>query len=133
MTTDIFCFYLQNRRIQTSQTGGQWYSDTSPFSIPWYTPWSNIFGDTNKHIWVGICKICVNQKISVLNEMKWNKILLKLEVKPKKVLLNTVNRSSCGWNFPNFHPFFMVWAKLVKFSKYLMNFPTHFRKFHKIS
>jgi hypothetical protein len=30
-----FCFYLQNRQIQTGQTGGQWYSDTSPFSIPW--------------------------------------------------------------------------------------------------
>jgi len=28
------CFYLQNRQIQTSQTGGQRYSDTSPFSIP---------------------------------------------------------------------------------------------------
>jgi hypothetical protein len=35
MSTDNFCFYLQNRPIQTSQTGGQWYSDTSPFSIPW--------------------------------------------------------------------------------------------------
>ncbi len=35
MTTDNFCFYLQNRLIETSQTGGQWYSDTSPFSIPW--------------------------------------------------------------------------------------------------
>ncbi len=35
MTSDNFCFYLQNRLIQTSQTGGQWYSDTSPFSIPW--------------------------------------------------------------------------------------------------
>ncbi len=35
MTTDDLCFYLQNRLIQTSQTGGQWYSDTSPFSIPW--------------------------------------------------------------------------------------------------
>jgi hypothetical protein len=21
--------------MQTSQTGGQWYSDASPFSIPW--------------------------------------------------------------------------------------------------
>jgi hypothetical protein len=31
----IFVFYLQNRLIQTGQTGGQWYSDTSPFSIPW--------------------------------------------------------------------------------------------------
>ncbi len=27
-------FYLQNRLIQTSQTGVQWYSDTSPYSIP---------------------------------------------------------------------------------------------------
>ncbi len=35
MTTDIFCIYLQNRLIQTSQTGGQQYSDTSSFSIPW--------------------------------------------------------------------------------------------------
>jgi hypothetical protein len=35
MTTDNFCFYLQNRLTQTSQTGGQRYSDTSPFSIPW--------------------------------------------------------------------------------------------------
>ncbi len=35
ITTDNFCFYLQNRLIQTSQTGGQQYSDTSPFSIPW--------------------------------------------------------------------------------------------------
>jgi hypothetical protein len=34
MTNDNFCFYLQNRLIQTSQTGGQQYSDTSPFSIP---------------------------------------------------------------------------------------------------
>jgi hypothetical protein len=34
MTTDKFCFHLQNRLIQTSQTGGQWYRDTSPFSIP---------------------------------------------------------------------------------------------------
>jgi hypothetical protein len=34
MTTDNFCFYLQNRLIQTSQTGGRQYSDTSPFSIP---------------------------------------------------------------------------------------------------
>jgi hypothetical protein len=34
MTANNFCFYLQNRLIQTSQTGGQWYSDTSPFSIP---------------------------------------------------------------------------------------------------
>ncbi len=35
MTTEIFCIYLQNRLIQTSQAGGQWYCDTPPFSIPW--------------------------------------------------------------------------------------------------
>ncbi len=34
MITDNFCFYLQNRQIQTSQTGGQQYRVTSPFSIP---------------------------------------------------------------------------------------------------
>ncbi len=34
MTTDHFCFHLENRLIQTSQTGGQLYSDTSPLSIP---------------------------------------------------------------------------------------------------
>ncbi len=33
MTTDNFHFYLQNRLIQTGQTGGQLYSDTSPFSV----------------------------------------------------------------------------------------------------
>jgi hypothetical protein len=34
MTTDNFLFYFQNRLIQTSQTGGQWYSDTSPLVFP---------------------------------------------------------------------------------------------------
>jgi hypothetical protein len=33
MTSDNFCFYLQNRLIQTSQTGGQWYSDTLYYSL----------------------------------------------------------------------------------------------------
>ncbi len=49
MATDNFCFYLQNRLVQTSQTGGQWYSDTSPFSIPWlnhcwFLKFNNHFG-----------------------------------------------------------------------------------------
>ncbi len=35
MTTDNFCFYSQNRQVQTYQTGGQWYSNTPPFKIPW--------------------------------------------------------------------------------------------------
>jgi len=41
MTSDNFCFYLQNRLIQTSQTGGQQYSDTFPFSIPLFEPEHN--------------------------------------------------------------------------------------------
>ncbi len=35
MRTNNFGFYLQNILIQTSQTGGQRYNETSPFSIPW--------------------------------------------------------------------------------------------------
>ncbi len=34
MTTDNFCLYLQNRLMQTSQTGGQQYNDTSPLVLP---------------------------------------------------------------------------------------------------
>ncbi len=34
MTTANFCFYLQNRLFQISQTGGQQYSDTSPLVFP---------------------------------------------------------------------------------------------------
>ncbi len=39
MTTDNFCFYLQNRIIQTSQTGGQLYSDTPPLAFPVSAVW----------------------------------------------------------------------------------------------
>jgi hypothetical protein len=38
MISNNFCFYLQNRLIQTNQTGGQQYSDISRFSIPWFQP-----------------------------------------------------------------------------------------------
>jgi hypothetical protein len=47
MATNNFCFYLQNRLIQTSQTGGQQYSDTSPFSIPWLMPLNSVFYKTD--------------------------------------------------------------------------------------
>jgi hypothetical protein len=43
MATDNFCFYLQNRQIQTSQTDGQRNSYTSPFSILWVLPSSALF------------------------------------------------------------------------------------------
>jgi hypothetical protein len=35
MIADNFSFYLQNRLIQTGQTGGQLYNDISLFSVPW--------------------------------------------------------------------------------------------------
>jgi hypothetical protein len=39
---------LQNRLIQTGQTGGQQYSDTSPFSIP--CPSANLFNRSRSAI-----------------------------------------------------------------------------------
>jgi len=72
MTTDNFCFYLQNRLFQTSQTGGQRYSDTSPFSIPCWDPCCPT-GDRNwQLIWPnckarGSWKIIFNNVIKVQN------------------------------------------------------------------
>jgi len=41
-TVGLVCFAIKNKicqlsysLFQTCQTGGQWYSETSPFSIPW--------------------------------------------------------------------------------------------------
>jgi hypothetical protein len=51
MTPEIFCFYLQNRLIQTSQTRGQQqYSDTSPFSIPCLLALATLSGATEKEM-----------------------------------------------------------------------------------
>jgi hypothetical protein len=44
----IICFYLQNRQIQTSQTGGQGYSDTSPFNIPCFGSFCLLDSDREK-------------------------------------------------------------------------------------
>ncbi len=46
-----FCFHLQNRLIQTSQTGGQQYSDTSPFSIPCSIFWTS--SENNEYLFIG--------------------------------------------------------------------------------
>ncbi len=56
MKTDNFYFYLQNRLIQTSQTGGQQYSDTSPFSIPWINSNLNTNSLTKIPITLGTAK-----------------------------------------------------------------------------
>ncbi len=47
MTTDNFCFYSQKRLIQTSQTGGQLYNDTSPFSIPCLQLWMKMWASSH--------------------------------------------------------------------------------------
>jgi hypothetical protein len=57
LTTDDFCFYLQNRLIQAGLTGGQWYSDTSPFSIPWFWP---SFHFSERHVLVTSIFLLVN-------------------------------------------------------------------------
>ncbi len=44
MTNDNFCFYLQNSLIQTSLTGGQWYSDTSPLVFPGLAYFASMLG-----------------------------------------------------------------------------------------
>ncbi len=51
MTTDNFCFYLINRLFQNSQIGGQQYSDTSSFSIPWLIYPASFFQATREQGW----------------------------------------------------------------------------------
>jgi len=54
MTTDNFCFYLQNRLIRTGQTGGQLYIDTSPFSVPCYYYHYEMFCCTGRRLEVNV-------------------------------------------------------------------------------
>jgi hypothetical protein len=63
MTTYNFCFYLQNRLIQTSQTGGQWYSDTSPFSIPCLNGQKEIFLKAKNLILISYRTVSLENKI----------------------------------------------------------------------
>jgi hypothetical protein len=62
MTIAIFCFYLKNRLIQTSQTGGQQYIDTSPFSIPCFQRTNGNGGNsywlTNSHLKLSTKQSC---------------------------------------------------------------------------
>jgi hypothetical protein len=56
MTNDIFVFILQNRLIQTSQTGGQQCSDTSPFCIPCSHLYLIFAGKAGGAYWSGATK-----------------------------------------------------------------------------
>jgi hypothetical protein len=42
MTTDNICFHLQNSLIQTSETGGQWYSPPLVFPGGDITRWQHV-------------------------------------------------------------------------------------------
>ncbi len=83
MTTDNFCFHLQNRLIQTSQTGGQQYSDTFPLVFPWSVlglplQWmvrliSNFMNSVIYFVLAEVLSnggICLGINYSVSNEMK---------------------------------------------------------------
>jgi hypothetical protein len=60
----FFCFYLQNRLIQTSPTGGQRYCKTSPFSIP-----CSLARNTN---WVGRLRTVdlLNKVVCIVKRIK---------------------------------------------------------------
>ncbi len=85
MTTDDFCFYLQNRLIQTSQAGGQWYSDTSPFSILWLkttvlapSPISfrdTLISTTKQHFW---CHFTLTSLYLLKTFRVWKSLTLSL-------------------------------------------------------
>jgi hypothetical protein len=69
MTTGNFHFYLQNRQIQTSQTGSQVYSDTLPLVFPAssvktiVTPGTNTLAYCTNRLYYGILKIHTLQKV----------------------------------------------------------------------
>ena len=85
MTTDNFCFYWQNRLIQTSQKGGQLYSDTSPFSTPWSEPPTNF--TWQEKAWV---KFSTLEMSSVMHALTMQYLPkrpnLKLKTQPKQLL-----------------------------------------------
>ena len=101
MTIDNFCFYLQNRLSQTSQTGGQWYSDTSPFSIPWHK-----YGI----IW---CRFKIDYQYSLLKSMVDKR--KKIQILKQGILKGEV--SLYGWP-----PVWLVWNQLYDNWQFLFLF-----------
>jgi hypothetical protein len=73
MTTGNFCFYLQNRLFQTSQTGGQWYNDTFP---PLVFPGSTIWTDSRPQPWYNEWSVSTTVPLqrSILFFGQWNKL-----------------------------------------------------------
>ncbi len=52
LTFDNFRFYLQNRLIQTGQTGGQRYSDTALFSVPCFKVMRSLVQNSSNTLWI---------------------------------------------------------------------------------
>ncbi len=72
MTFNNCCFYFQNKLIQTSQTGGQQYSDTSPFSIPCKTILlQTSWGDTSKPMQLMHAVTSLAKNRASLKVIKW--------------------------------------------------------------
>jgi hypothetical protein len=81
MTTDNFCFYFQNRLIQTSQTEGQWYSDTSPFSIPCFKHLNSAVADSGKEQKVKLFQVMLLSLASgstVAEQFKGSRVQIQL-------------------------------------------------------
>ncbi len=109
MTTDNLCFYLQNRLIQTGQTGGQWYSDTSPFSIPWLKSLSRWHGKYQPlSFWLAFCQYSKCHWPKCWCQRQWlylpcllglhdSKYLLMHPKEPRQVWRLSLQLGFCQW------------------------------------
>jgi hypothetical protein len=75
----LVCFANKNKncqlsysKFQTNQTGGQWYSDASPFSIPWSMVQIQLLPLAREKIKM-LEKHIFNFKNSNLNQVRQNK------------------------------------------------------------
>ncbi len=79
---------------------------------------------------LGKCDIRPLENISVFNEMKQNKILLKLKILLEKsiIFLPADSGNLMDEICPTFNSFSCNGQKLTKFNNYLAKFPRHFCK-----
>jgi hypothetical protein len=94
-----FFIYLQNGLIQTSQTGGQWCSDTSPFSIPWF--WYRSFNVVakwkNERLHFKGRLLALPISVVVADTPRWN--VIKLYIHTLRGFI--ISYSVCPWQtFP---------------------------------
>jgi hypothetical protein len=122
MATDNFCFYLQNGLIQTSQTGGQWYSGTSPFSIPCFFAYAQLRPRPNLQMFVtrySVCSwqdfpaqcgeksLCQNKASLDLDVLYFRYLLGELQYLSSdcpfmSILISLYSPHGSSWNFPEY-------------------------------